>query len=234
MMMLRVIGNANFAMAWFRFVALAAALTVGARAFAFQGSPTRGGSLMHSTAMPIRAHYMSNSPLVSRRDVNVNVNPLTVLHMGTDQDFWSQQKELAESITAEDEGSSKQARKEQYSQRVNGLLSDSLFFTFLFFSLFWATSSNPFTSISYLFGALLGTAYTYGLGKSVQSLGGTVDDADDVKGAGIGNARFAFLIVLFVIVGKFRSQGMQEIPAIGGFFTYQLASLTQGLKEFDD
>eukprot|EP00978_Attheya_sp_CCMP212_P036917 scaffold170744_cov56-Attheya_sp.AAC.4 len=206
MVMLRVIGNANFAMVWFRFVALVAALALGARAFAFQGSPTRGGSLMHSTAMPIRAHHMSNSPPVSRRDVNVN--PLIVLHMGTDQDFWSQQKELAESITAEDEGSSKH--------------------------LFWATSSNPFTSISYLFGALLGTAYTYGLGKSVQSLGGTVDDADDVKGAGIGNARFAFLIVLFVIVGKFRSQGLQEIPAIGGFFTYQLASLTQGLKEFDD
>jgi hypothetical protein len=114
------------------------------------------------------------------------------------------------------------------------LVSDSLFFTFLFFSLFWATSSNPFTSISYLFGALLGTAYTYGLGKYVSAIGGTVEDADDVQGAGLGNARFAFLIVLFVIVGKFRSQGLQEIPAIGGFFTYQLASLSQGLKEFDE
>jgi hypothetical protein len=85
-----------------------------------------------------------------------------------------------------------------------------------------------------MFGALFGTAYSYGLGKYVETLGGSVEDAGDIQGAGVGQARFAFLILLFVIVGKFRSQGLQEIPAILGFFTYQLATLSQGLKEFDD
>jgi hypothetical protein len=79
-----------------------------------------------------------------------------------------------------------------------------------------------------VFGALFGTAYSYGLGKYVETLGGSAEDAGAVQGAGVGQARFAFLILLFVIVGKFRSQGLQEIPAILGFFTYQLASLSQG------
>lgn len=48
---------------------------------------------------------------------------------------------------------------------------------------------------------------------------------------GVGSARFAFLIALFIFVGKFRSEGLQEIPAIMGFFTYQISSLSQGLKD---
>jgi hypothetical protein len=80
----------------------------------------------------------------------------------------------------------------------------------------------------------LGTAYTYGLGKSVEALGGSAYDAEDVKGSGVGSARFAFLIVLFIFVGKFRTVGLQEIPAIMGFFTYQLSTLSQGLKDAYD
>jgi hypothetical protein len=96
-------------------------------------------------------------------------------------------------------------------------------------------SPNPFTAISYLLGATLGTAYTYGLGKSVEALGGSAYDAEDLKGSGVGSARFAFLIVLFIFVGRFRSAGLQEIPAIMGFFTYQFSTLSQGLKDaFDD
>jgi hypothetical protein len=96
-------------------------------------------------------------------------------------------------------------------------------------------SPNPFTAISYLLGATLGTAYTYGLGKSVEALGGSAYDAEDLKGSGVGSARFAFLIVLFIFVGRFRSAGLQEIPAIMGFFTYQFPTLSQGLKDaFDD
>jgi len=75
---------------------------------------------------------------------------------------------------------------------------------------------------------VFGLAYSYGLGKYVETLGGSAEDAGAVQGAGVGQARFAFLILLFVIVGKFRTQGLQEIPAIMGFFTYQLASLNQG------
>ena len=50
----------------------------------------------------------------------------------------------------------------------------------------------------------------------------------------MGQARLAFVILLFVIVGKFKSAGLLEIPSIAGFFTYQLASLNIGLREMDD
>ena len=73
-------------------------------------------------------------------------------------------------------------------------------------------------------GQQLGTAYSYGLGSYV--LGGAAAGMDSVEGPGIGQARSAFLNLLFVIVGKFRS-GLLEIPSIAGFFTYQLASLNQ-------
>lgn len=72
------------------------------------------------------------------------------------------------------------------------------------------------------------------MGKSVEALGGSAYDAEDVKGSGVGSARFAFLIVLFIFVGKFRTVGLQEIPAIMGFFTYQLSTLSQGLKDAYD
>ena len=80
----------------------------------------------------------------------------------------------------------------------------------------------------------MGTLYSYGLGKYVETLGGSAEDTDAVQGAGVGQARFAFLILLIVIVGKFRSQGLLEIPSIAGFFTYQIASLSQGLREIND
>jgi hypothetical protein len=113
------------------------------------------------------------------------------------------------------------------------LTSDTLYFSILIASFLWLVSSNPFVPLSYLFGALSGTAYSYGLGKYVETIGGSIDDTE-LEGAGIGQARFAFLILLFVLVGKFRDQGLVEIPSILGFFTYQLASLGQGLREIDD
>ena len=121
--------------------------------------------------------------------------------------------------------------KEKYEKIAMALTSDTLYFSILITSLLWILSSNPFVPLSYLFGALSGTAYSYGLGRYVSAIGGTIEDAE---GAGIGQARFAFLILLFVAVGKFRDQGLLEIPSIMGFFTYQLASLGQGLREIDD
>mmetsp|Transcript_13675 Transcript_13675/g.19727 ORF Transcript_13675/g.19727 Transcript_13675/m.19727 type:complete len:117 (-) Transcript_13675:61-411(-) len=115
-----------------------------------------------------------------------------------------------------------------------GLVSDTFYFSVLFFAGLWAFSESPFTPASYFLGSMFGLAYSYGLGKYVETLGGSADDANAVEGAGIGQARFAFLILLFILVGKFRSFGLQEIPAIAGFFTYQFASLSQGLKEIND
>jgi len=79
-----------------------------------------------------------------------------------------------------------------------------------------------------------GLAYTYGLGKYVETIGGVATEADAVRGAGVGQARFAFLIILFILVGKFRSSGLMEVPTILGFFTYQIGSLLQGLRATDD
>ena len=74
--------------------------------------------------------------------------------------------------------------KEKYNRRVNALVSETFYFSVLFFSAIWFLSPNPFTAISYFLGASLGTAYCYGLGKYVETLGGSAYEAEDVKGSG--------------------------------------------------
>ena len=150
-----------------------------------------------------------------------------------DQIFWAKQKALAAQMSSKVESGVKQERAENFAKRRMALTSDTFYFSILIGTVLWITFPNPFVTISYLFGALLGTAYSYGLGKYVETIGGSIDDVD-IEGAGVGQARFAFLILLVVVVGKFRSQGLLEIPSITGFFTYQLASLGQGLREIDD
>lgn len=150
-----------------------------------------------------------------------------------DQIFWAKQKALAAQMTSKVESGVKQERADKFAERRMALTSDTFYFSILIGTALWIIFPNPFVTISYLFGALLGTAYSYGLGKYVETIGGSIDDVD-IEGAGVGQARFAFLILLVVVVGKFRSQGLLEIPSITGFFTYQLASLGQGLREIDD
>ncbi|CAB9521963.1 expressed unknown protein [Seminavis robusta] len=151
-----------------------------------------------------------------------------------DQDFWTQQKELMAEMTDKDERTGRQEQQMKYEERATALVGDTAFFSLLIFPILWLCFDNPLFSLSYLLGALFGLAYAYGLGKYVATLGGSIDDASTLQGAGVGEARFAFLILLFIFVGKFRSYGLVEIPCIAGFFTYQLASLGQGLKEFND
>jgi len=123
---------------------------------------------------------------------------------------------------------------QKYRERAGLFLGDIVYFSVLIFSTLWCFSSSVFTPISYSFGAFCGLAYSFGLSKYVESLGGSVDAQDSVEAAGLGQGRFAFLGLLFVLVGKFRTVGLQEIPAILGFFTYQLASLSQALREFEE
>ena len=151
----------------------------------------------------------------------------------SDEIFWAKQRALAAQMEANADEGLKQEQMEKFRKRSLALTSDTFYFSILIGCVLWLVAPNPFVTISYLFGALSGTAYAYGLGKYVESIGGSIDDAD-AEGAGVGQARFAFLILLFVVVGKFRSQGLLEIPSIMGFFTYQLASLGQGLREIDD
>lgn len=146
-------------------------------------------------------------------------------------DFWQQQKDLMKEMSDQNEKYLKDERDKNFAKVQTGLIVETTFFSSLIFSLLWLACDNPFVPLSYVFGSLFGVAYAYGLGKYVETVGGTIDDAATVEGAGVGQARFAFLILLFVFVGKFRSYGLMEIPSIAGFFTYQLASLSQGLKE---
>ncbi len=150
-----------------------------------------------------------------------------------DKIFWAKQRALAAEMSAKSDAGVRAEQQKKFAQRRLALTSDTFYFSILIGSLLWLISPNPLVTISYIFGALSGTAYSYGLGKYVESIGGSIDD-EGVEGAGVGQARFAFLILLFVVVGKFRSQGLLEIPSIMGFFTYQLASLSQGLREIDD
>eukprot|EP00533_Pseudo-nitzschia_delicatissima_P009016 CAMPEP_0116102344 /NCGR_PEP_ID=MMETSP0327-20121206/13295_1 /TAXON_ID=44447 /ORGANISM="Pseudo-nitzschia delicatissima, Strain B596" /LENGTH=156 /DNA_ID=CAMNT_0003594369 /DNA_START=264 /DNA_END=734 /DNA_ORIENTATION=+ len=148
-----------------------------------------------------------------------------------DSDFWQQQRDLMNEMTDQNEKSLREENQKTFAKVQNGLVIESVFITSLLFSLLWLACDNPFVPLSYVFGSVFGVAYAYGLGKYVETVGGTIDDAATVEGAGVGQARFAFLILLFVFVGKFRAYGLSEIPSIMGFFTYQLASLSQGLKE---
>ena len=161
-------------------------------------------------------------------------NNVSFLRAADGDEFWKQQKAIMEDMTGRAEKSLKQEQLEKFASRRTALIGDTALFTTLIFSLLWVLSANPFVSISYAFGATFGLAYAYGLGKYVETLGGSADDTEAVQGAGIGQARFAFLIMLFVLVGRFRSSGLIEIPSIAGFFTYQLASLSQGLREIND
>lgn len=147
--------------------------------------------------------------------------------------FWAKQRAMAAEFAAKEDAGLKGEQKEKFAQRRMALVSDTAYFSVLIACLLWIVSANPFVTISYLFGTASGTAYAYGLGKYVETIGGSIDDAE-IEGAGIGQARFAFLILLFVVVGRFRDQGLLEIPSIMGFFTYQVASLGQGLREIDD
>jgi hypothetical protein len=151
-----------------------------------------------------------------------------------DQGFWEQQRQLVQEMTDASDSSLRSEMRESFARRREALVGDTAYIGFFIFCALWIFSANPFVSISYCFGATLGLAYAYGLGKYVENLGGSIDDAGSAQGAGVGEARFAFLILLILLVGKFRSVGLLEIPSIAGFFTYQLSSIAQGFKEFND
>lgn len=154
--------------------------------------------------------------------------------MAQNDDFWAQQKELAVEMDRKTTRSLKQEQMEIFRQDRLALVYDTMYISALIFSTCWLLSSDPLTALSYVPGAVLGLLYSYGLGKSVEKIGASPMDLDDnQQGSGVGEARFAFLILLFLLVGKFQSEGLQPLPAIGGFFTYQLAALKRGLQEMD-
>ena len=126
--------------------------------------------------------------------------------------FWKQQRALIDEMSGSNERAVRAEQKAKFAKRRGALVADTAYFGFFLFCILWTAFDNPFVAFSYGFGATLGLAYAYGLGKYVESLGKTTLEAPE-PGEGVGQARFAFLIILFIIVGKFRDQGLLELPA---------------------
>lgn len=106
----------------------------------------------------------------------------------TDQDFWAKQKELVSEMQEKSNRSLQQELKEKFAKRRLGLVSDTAYFGFFIFCgmcrekvhismslsvtyllllcvpALWSISDNPFTALSYSFGATMGLAYAFGLG----------------------------------------------------------------------
>jgi|EP00624_Nannochloropsis_granulata_P004493 hypothetical protein len=118
------------------------------------------------------------------------------------------------------------SRGKSYAARKFQLLFDSLWLSALGLALCWAAFSFE-ASVSYGLGALLGFGYITLLGRTVEAIG-TVG----VPGAGVGQARFALVILLVLLAGKYRDT-IQVIPAIIGFSTYQIASFLQAFERED-
>lgn len=197
-------------------------------------STVRSRSLINADDLSL-IHRRNDRCQIRMLNGNTEQDAQAVTQMKSQVDFWQQQKELVSSMKEKESKSKKEISRIKYEKRAAGLLVDTMYIGFYIFCSLWLCVSNPFVAFSYELGALCGVAYAYGLSKYVQSVGGTIDDAaEDISGSGFGAARFAFLIVLFVAVGKFRTVGLLEIPSILGFFTYQLASLSQGLRDIND
>lgn len=179
--------------------------------------------------------YMRNTAVWSSNDTNQDVQ-IEQDNLARKESFWNAQKELATALSTQTKLSMRQEQAAKFEKRRLALIVDTAYISWFIFCACWMIFPNPMTAISYTFGATMGIAYAYGLGKSVELIGQSIDDVGATQGAGVGEARFAFLIVLFLFVGKFRSgeYGLQEIPSIAGFFTYQIASLNQGLREIND
>ncbi|GMI19248.1 hypothetical protein TeGR_g4323 [Tetraparma gracilis] len=150
-----------------------------------------------------------------------------------DSDKWASQKALLASFA----GSPPPVRvpppppstppPSTYALRASYLLSTTCSLSLLLSSLLYFLTSPPPT-LSFSLGCSLGVAYVLSLSKFVSALGGTLGEASP-SDAGAGAARFAFLGLLFVAI---KALGVEPVPAVAGFFVYQLASVVEGQRRF--
>ena len=149
---------------------------------------------------------------------------------GPPPDIWSSQRSLMSSIKT----SAQQSRSSSYRLRSLNLTLTTLLTSILIFSLLWLLTPSPPLPLSYLLGSLLGTLYTVALGKSVKTIGASEIDAETVRDGAQGQARFAFLLLLFVFIGRGREGGVEPVPAIAGFFTYFVGAVSESFERYDD
>ena len=100
-------------------------------------------------------------------------------------------------------------------------LADSVFVGALGLCLAWSFGTWK-DVVSFALGSALGLAYAVLLGRYVEGIGG--------QQKGGGAARFAPVILLVAVYGKYRTQ-LSIVPELLGFFSYQAASLLQIFNE---
>jgi hypothetical protein len=83
----------------------------------------------------------------------------------TDKAFWLQQKQLIQDLSDVSNKGIRARQKEQFSKRRIALVGDTAYLSFFLFCGLWSVFDNPFIPLSYLLGATLGLAYSYGLGE---------------------------------------------------------------------
>ena len=114
----------------------------------------------------------------------------------------------------------------RYAARRDEVVGDHLFLGGLATALFW--SFLPLKAVgSYALGVAFGGAYLYLLSRYVGSLGAS--SMEDAMEGGVGQARFAVVALLVAVAGKQRAY-LDFIPLLGGFFTYQAATLLQAAR----
>ena len=146
-----------------------------------------------------------------------------------DNDPFASQRSLLQQITSSQTSKADAA----FKKRSSGLITDTVFYSTIIFSLLWFFTTNPLVPLSYLLGATSGTFYTYALGKQVSTVGKSEFNVETVSDGATGQARFAFLLILFILISRFNNV-ILPVPAIGGFFTYFVAALSQSFVIYDD
>lgn len=114
----------------------------------------------------------------------------------------------------------------EYKQTQMKLLVDNLWISTIGFSLVWYAFDYK-TSLSFGVGCFLGNFYLLLLSRYVEGLGSGAGDVG--KG---GSARFALVILLVLIAGKFKND-INLIPELIGFSIYQLTTLLQAFDRKD-
>lgn len=119
-----------------------------------------------------------------------------------------------------------------YKLRSKYLLSTTSIITISLSSLAYITFDNPYIPLSYLAGGLLGLFYLRGLSSYVSTVGASDITTDTLKDAGSGAGRFAGFLMLFVLA---RAVGDFNLGAgVAGFFTYQVGSVVEGFRSWND
>jgi hypothetical protein len=163
---------------------------------------------MLSAAILLKKSYTFMTPQAS---VVIHHN-----HHRTGMNFGRKQRALLNEMTDRTEKSLRAEQLEKFRHTQGKLVAETAFVSALLFVLLWLACDNPFVPFPTYW-------IHFGMGKYIEMLGGKAKDASAVR----GQAHFTFLIHLSVLVGKLRVHGLIEIPSILGFFTYQIASLTQ-------